>query len=156
MILELEHPEAGSEPLHFPQKFAVSRMSQLKTILWKNNQVYWRYTGVRPNRVKLSPCDWSAAAAVTCNIGRHLHHMQLCGGNEHSVLRHSSHNIEMGGDVDVCCAAEYNTLRACFIFVMALFFGTAFWQMGERKSSRNDILTVMVRCDDLQKSGSSQ
>jgi hypothetical protein len=39
-------------------------------------------------------------------------------------------------------AAEYNTLRVCFVFVMALFFGTAFWQMGERKSNRNDILTI--------------
>ena len=45
MITELEQPEAGSEPVHFPDKFAVSRFSQLKTILWKNRQVYWRYTG---------------------------------------------------------------------------------------------------------------
>jgi hypothetical protein len=29
--------------------------------------------------------------------------------------------------------AEYNTLRTVFIFVMALFFGTAFWQMGLRR-----------------------
>lgn len=42
----------------------------------------------------------------------------------------------------LCPAAEYNTLRVCFVFVMALFFGTAFWQMGQRKSSRNDILTI--------------
>lgn len=45
MIRELEQPEAGSEPVHFPDKFAVSRFSQLSTILWKNRQVYWRYTG---------------------------------------------------------------------------------------------------------------
>jgi hypothetical protein len=42
-----------------------------------------------------------------------------------------------------CPAAEYTTLRVCFIFVMALFFGTAFWQMGERNSNRNDIYTIM-------------
>jgi ABC-type multidrug transport system ATPase subunit len=81
MIRELEQPEAGSEPVHFPNKFAVSRFSQLRTILWKNRQVYWRYT-------------------------------------------------------------EYNTLRVCFVLVMSLFFGTAFWQMGERKTTRNDILTI--------------
>lgn len=45
MIRELEQPEAGSEPVHFPDKYAVSRFSQLSTILWKNRQVYWRYTG---------------------------------------------------------------------------------------------------------------
>lgn len=45
MITELEQPVAGSEPVHFPNKFAVSRYSQLSTILWKNRQVYWRYTG---------------------------------------------------------------------------------------------------------------
>jgi uncharacterized membrane protein len=41
-----------------------------------------------------------------------------------------------------CPAAEYNTLRVCFVFLMALFFGTSFWQMGQRKSNRNDILTI--------------
>jgi hypothetical protein len=45
MINEMEQPEEGSEPLHFAAKFAVSRFSQLRTILWKNRQVYWRYTG---------------------------------------------------------------------------------------------------------------
>jgi hypothetical protein len=45
MISELEQPVAGSEPVHFPNKFAVSHYSQLSTILWKNRQVYWRYTG---------------------------------------------------------------------------------------------------------------
>ena len=42
----------------------------------------------------------------------------------------------------LCVTAEYNTLRVCFVLVMSLFFGTAFWQMGERKSTRNDILTI--------------
>jgi hypothetical protein len=46
MIHELEQPVEGTEPLHFPDKFAVSRFSQLSTILWKNRQVYWRYTGM--------------------------------------------------------------------------------------------------------------
>lgn len=47
MIEELAVPAPGTEPLHFPDHYAVSRWSQLCTILWKNNQVYWRYSGAR-------------------------------------------------------------------------------------------------------------
>ena len=45
MIDELKVPQPGSEPLHFPTEYAVSRFAQLRTILWKNACVYWRYTG---------------------------------------------------------------------------------------------------------------
>ena len=45
MIEELKVPPPGSEPLHFPTEYAVSRFAQLRTILWKNSCVYWRYTG---------------------------------------------------------------------------------------------------------------
>ena len=46
--------------------------------------------------------------------------------------------------VCVCCAvAEYNSLRLVYTLVLSLFFGTAFWQMGQRKETRNDVLTIM-------------
>ena len=46
MIEELKVPAPDSQPLHFPTEYAVSRFAQLRTILWKNACVYWRYTGV--------------------------------------------------------------------------------------------------------------
>ena len=50
MIQELEVPQPGSEPLHFPTEYAVGRLGQLKTIVWKFACVYWRYTGALPVR----------------------------------------------------------------------------------------------------------
>lgn len=129
MIRELQQPEAGSEPLHFPDKFAISRFSQLKTILWKNRQVYWRYTGV---------CCRLCRSVLPCPGSRSSRRMLSKRCLPVQASRHQSTE-----HMSCCCAAEYNTLRVCFIFVMALFFGTAFWQMGERKSSRTDIFTIM-------------
>ncbi len=48
MIEELKVPAPDSQPLHFPTEYAVSRGAQLRTILWKNSCVYWRYTGASP------------------------------------------------------------------------------------------------------------
>jgi len=48
MIEELKVPAPDSQPLHFPTEYAVSRGAQLRTILWKNSCVYWRYTGALP------------------------------------------------------------------------------------------------------------
>ena len=47
MIQELEVPEPGSEPVHFPTEYAVGRLGQLKTIVWKFACVYWRYSGAQ-------------------------------------------------------------------------------------------------------------
>jgi len=38
---------------------------------------------------------------------------------------------------------EYNSVRLIFTVLIALFFGTAFWQMGMRRSNRTDVLTIM-------------
>ena len=45
MITELAAPAPDSQPLHFPTEYAVGRLGQLKTIVWKLSCVYWRYTG---------------------------------------------------------------------------------------------------------------
>ena len=56
MIQELEVPEPGSEPLHFPTEYAVGRLGQLKTIVWKFACVYWRYSGAHEDLIWLK-CD---------------------------------------------------------------------------------------------------
>lgn len=35
--------------------------------------------------------------------------------------------------VPVLCCAEYNSVRLIFTVLIALFFGTAFWNMGMRR-----------------------
>lgn len=73
MIRELEQPEPGSEPLHFTDKFAVSRFSQLSTILWKNRQVYWRYTGAGR-----SPMPAPNLCSRRCTAAFEASHLYIC------------------------------------------------------------------------------
>ena len=53
----------------------------------------------------------------------------LPGAHAHALLH--------GTYVDAlraCARAEYNSIRFVFTLLIALFFGTAFWQMGSRRS----------------------
>ena len=62
MITELAVPAPDSEPLHFPTEYAVGRLGQLKTIVWKLSCVYWRYTGL-----SLALCRTISLMFVLCS-----------------------------------------------------------------------------------------
>jgi len=50
-----------------------------------------------------------------------------------SVRKSSAFVSNFEYDGYALCLAEYNSVRIIFTVMIALFFGTAFWQMGLRR-----------------------
>ena len=50
MVVELQKPKEGSQPLKFDSPYSRTWFQQFRWLLWKNNITYWRlpaYNGVR-------------------------------------------------------------------------------------------------------------